>query len=178
MNGKEDVVLNDYHQLIANAVSEHARELGRLIDYIEIGVLTGNSAKAVLGTGKVRYAALIDNFSNTHCGEVRSSARVVAKNLQAYAELFKIFEGDSRNVMPKITDEFDVGFVDGEHTDRACWNDMENMLRVLREDGIMFVDDLDMNGFTLRPTVERFAFEHQLNMTYHSVHNGLGELRR
>lgn len=170
--------MNDYHQLIANAVTAHAVNLGRLLDYIEVGVLTGNSAKAVLGTGKVRYAVLVDNFSNTHCGESKSSPELAAKNLEAYAGLFDIRVGNSSDILPTVVEQFDVGFVDGDHTDAACWEDMTNMLRLLRDDGVMFVDDLDNHGYHLRPLVEKFSFEERLSLTYHSVHNGLGELRR
>lgn len=170
--------MNDYHLLMSNLAVVHAGKLGRLVDYIEIGVLTGNSARAVLSTGKVRYAVLIDNFSNTHCGDSKGSPEIVRENLAAYEGLFDIRVGDSRQILPTIIEQFDVGFVDGDHTDEACWADMTNMLRILREDGIMFVDDLDNHGYHLRPLVERFAAENHLNMTYHSVHEGLGELRR
>lgn len=170
--------MNDYHELIAERVTEQAAKLGRFVDYIEVGVLTGNSAKAVLSTGKVRYAVLIDNFSNTHCGESVSSPEIARANLSAYEGLFDIRVGDSRDILPTIVEEFDIGFVDGDHTNEAAWSDMSNMLKILREDGIMFVDDLDNIGYTLKILVERFAFEHQLSFTHHSVHEGLGELRR
>lgn len=170
--------MDDYHLLISNTVIAHAAHLGRFIDYVEVGVLTGNSAKAVLGTGKVRYAVLIDNFSNTHCGNDKSSPEIAAKNLEAYDGLFEIKVGDSRNILPTISEEFDVGFVDGDHTDDAAWSDMFNMLPLLRPDGVMFVDDLDNHGYNLRGLVERFAFEKQLKLTFHSVHHGVGELRR
>lgn len=170
--------MEDYHQLIADKVSEHAAKLGRLIDYIEVGVLTGNSAIAVLGTGKCRYAMLIDDFSNTHCGDTKSSRELVEKNLKPYEELYDLRVGNSRNVLPTVSGEFDIGFVDGEHSFTACWNDMDNMLKLLREDGIMFVDDLDLPDCNINEAAERFAFEHHLNMKHHSVHNGLGELTR
>ena len=170
--------MNDYHKLIADAVTAHAAKLGRLVDYIEVGVLTGNSAKAVLGTGKVRYAVLIDNFSNTHCGDSQSSPEIARNNLATYAGLFDIRVGSSTDILPTVVEDFDVGFIDGDHTDAVCWSDMVNMLRLIREDGIMFVDDLDNPGYTLLPLVQKFAVENKLNFTHHSVHNGLGELRR
>ena len=61
--------MEDYHQLIANTVTAHAKQLGRAIDYIEVGIFQGDSALAVMSTGHCRWATLIDNFSNTHCGD-------------------------------------------------------------------------------------------------------------
>ena len=172
--------MDDYHHLIADRVAQLSHLFGRPVDYIEVGVLTGNSAKAVLSTGMIAHATLVDNFSNTHCGETKSSPEIVERNLAAYDGLFTIAVGDSRNVLPLISgsgQQFDVGFVDGEHTDAACWDDMANMWPLIREGGVMFVDDL-RNPVSLTGVVERFAFEHGLTMKTHDVHNGLGELTR
>jgi len=167
--------MNDYHQLIASTVSAQAERLNRLIDYIEIGVLTGNSAKSVLSTGKCRYAVLIDNFSNTHCGDVKSSREIVEENLLPYFGLFELKEGNSSEELLLITDKFDIAFIDGEHTDQGCQSDLEKTLRLMRSYGIMFVDDLE-NPPSLHDVVRRFANENNLNFIYHNVHNGLGEL--
>jgi predicted O-methyltransferase YrrM len=167
----------DYHELIANRVIQRAEKLGRQIDYIEVGVLTGNSALAVMNTGKVRYGLLVDDFSNTHCGEWKSSPEIAASALAPYAGMFDLKVGNSRDILPLVTAKFDVGFVDGEHTYTACWCDMDNMLRLLRHDGVMFVDDME-NPSELRDAAERFAYEKQLIFIYHQVHNGLAELRQ
>lgn len=167
---------DDYQQLIADKVREHGTKLGRSIDYIETGVCTGNSAEAVLATGYVRSAALIDHFSNgDYCGH-KISAPQVAERLLPFAGKFEIMAGDSKVILPRLDKSFDVGFVDGDHSPEGCWFDMSYMLPRLREDGIMFVDDLDGSG--LKTTVERFAKENDLELTYHKIHEGLGELRR
>jgi len=167
--------MDDYHQLIADRVVEHSKRLGRRIDYIEVGVLTGNSALAVLSTRRCRHATLIDNFSNTHCGDWKSSPELVEKNLQEFKGRFKIEVGDSADVLPTIWRKFDIGFVDGEHNEPACLSDMEKMFPLLRDNGIMFVDDLE-NPEQLRYTALNFAASHRLKMIYHDVHYGLGEI--
>jgi hypothetical protein len=169
--------MNDYHQLLADSVTAHSMQLDRFIDYIEVGVLTGNSALAVLQTHRVRHATLIDNFSNTHCGETKSSRQLVEDRLIDYDGLFQIMVGDSRNVLPHLDQDYDIGFVDGEHTDSGCWCDMRDMLPLIRQNGHMFVDDL-RNPESLTGIVERFASENDLNLTIHNVHNGVGELTR
>jgi predicted O-methyltransferase YrrM len=170
--------MDDYHRLIANKVTEHSNKLGRLIDYIEVGTHRGDSAMAVLGTGKVRFAVLIDNFSNTHCGQSVASLKETKNRLKPYEGIFEIMVGDSRNVLPSINEEFDIGFVDGDHTNGECQNDMVNMWSRIREEGIMFVDDIRNPFYTLEDVVDRFAFEKKLAVKYHDVHYGLDELTR
>jgi predicted O-methyltransferase YrrM len=167
--------MDDYHTLIADKVRNHSKVLGRSIDYIEVGVLTGNSALAVLSTGCCRHAMLIDNFSNTHCGEWKSSPELVQENLKQFKGMFQIKVGNSADVLPNVKEKFDIGFVDGEHNEPACLSDMEKMFPLLRENGIMFVDDLE-NPEQLHYTALNFATSHRLRMIYHRVHYGLGEI--
>jgi len=174
--------MEDYHQLLADSVTAHAERLGRAIDYIEVGVFRGESALAVLGTGHCRYAMLIDNFSNTHCGDATSSLETVKKNLADYDGIVEIKLGDSRDILPLIPlikRQFDIGFVDGDHTIEGCRGDMEQMFPLIREDGILFVDDMQNTGYMhIKGLVEQFAKEKGLNLVYHTVHNGVGELRK
>jgi len=172
--------MDDYHQLLANAVTEHARRVHRAIDYIETGVFTGNSALAVLGSGHCRWATLIDNFSNTHCGnDIKSCRELVEKNLADYEGIFEIQVGDSATLLPLIERQYDIGFVDGDHTIEGCRGDLEQMFPLIREDGILFVDDMQNTGYMhIKGLAEQFASEKELQLVYHTLHNGVGELRR
>lgn len=171
--------MEDYHQLIANTVTAQAEKLKRAIDYIEVGVFRGESALAVMSTGHCRYALLIDDFSNTHCGDATSSLQTVEKNLHDFGGLFEIKARPSHEVLPTITRQFDIGFVDGEHTIEGCRGDIELMWPLIREDGVMFVDDMQHPAYMhIRGLVEKFATKKDLQYTYHQVHEGLGELRR
>jgi predicted O-methyltransferase YrrM len=167
---------DDYHQLIADTVTAHAEKLGRSIDYVEVGVLTGNSALAVLSTGRCRRAVLIDTFDSDLCRDWKSSPELVEQNLSKFKGTFEIKVGDSTDVLPTIHEKFDIGFVDGEHNEPACLSDMEKMFPLLREDGIMFVDDLE-NPEQLHYTALNFAAAHRRKMIYHRVHYGLGEIK-
>ncbi len=168
-----------YHKLIAARVTEQAAKLGRLIDYIEVGVLTGNSAAAILATCKVRQAVLIDNFSMV-LGNVKQSKKMVEKRLESYVGLFEVIEGDSRKVLKKISNHFDIGFVDGDHTGEGCQADLDGMFPLMREGGIIFVHDV-LNPFfkNLKDISEAFAEKHNLSFTLHAdVEEGLGELTK
>src|SRR6266446_1788207 len=159
--------MNDYHQLIANTVVDQARKLGRLIDYIEVGVLTGNSAEAVLSTCKVRNAVLIDNWS---LQTPPTSKRQVKERLSKFAAIFDLIEGESKDILPTVGEQFDIGFVDGDHTAEGCQSDMEKMLPLLRSDGIMFVHDVVNTDFPhLKALVQKFAQENNLVLQLHDV---------
>lgn len=171
---------DDYHQLIANTAILHSGYLGRSIDYMEIGTFTGNSAAAVLATGKIRRAILIDNFCLDFKGR-RQSKQMVEERLKQWNGTFEILEGDSRVIARDLKESFDVGFVDGDHSEESCRIDMTNMLPRLNPDGIMFVHDVGNchKSFTyLLPVVSQFARDNKLTMTLHDVSDGLAELIR
>lgn len=169
--------MNDYHRIIADAVIMQAAKLGRLVDYIEVGVLTGNSAEAVLQTWKVRHAQLIDDWSLHYNGQPQTR-EMVEERLSIYNGLFLITDGDSRRIVPSLAGHFDVGFVDGDHSTDGCRIDCENMLRVIREDGVMFVHDVANPSFELREVVIDFADRFGLSVEFHDCMNGLAEIRK
>ncbi len=170
--------MNDYHELIAQRVVEQAEKLGRLIDYIEVGTFVGHSAEAVLSTYKVRQAILVDNFSLQLNGE-KQSKKKVEQRLKPFTGLFEVVEGDSRVLLPRFSRCYDIGFVDGDHTDEGCRIDMVNMLPLIRRNGIMFVHDMLNPDFeNLRTVAATFAGENGLQIVIHEVMNGLAELHR
>jgi len=170
---------DDYHQLIAQRIKEHSEKLGgRLIDYIEIGTFTGNSAEAVLSTCKIRRAVLIDNFSLAWQGHTQSKEMVEAR-LAKYEGLFEVIKGDGRQIVPNLEETFDIGFVDGDHEEDSCRIDMTNMLPLLRENGVMFIHDVGSKPFTyLLPVVAAFVRDNNLNMKLYDMADGLAELTR
>jgi hypothetical protein len=169
---------DDYHQVIAASVVAHSLKLGRYVDYIEIGTLTGNSAEAVLKTGKIRRAVLVDDFSLIWGGQKQSKEKVEAR-LEPFAGHFEVMEGDSRKIVRNLTETFDVGFVDGDHSEDSCRIDMTNMLPRLVDDGIMFIHDVGNPSFTyLLPIVAAFARDNGCSMILHNVSDGLAELTR
>ncbi len=169
---------DDYHQLIASRVTELAEKLERNIDYIEIGTFTGNSAAAVLGTGKINRAVLIDNFCLPFKGKTQSK-KLVETRLAEHVGKFEVMVGDGRVIARKLRETFDIGFVDGDHEKESCFADMSNMLPLLKQDGIMFIHDVGNESFTyLLPVVMGFAKDNKLKIYLHNVSDGLAELKR
>src|SRR5258707_14051477 len=169
---------DDYHQLIAQRVQDYSEKLKRLIDYVEIGTFTGNSAAAVLATGKIHRAVLIDNFSLPWNGQQQSKQKVEDR-LSKHAGHFEVMEGDCRKIARNLTETFDVGFVDGDHEEDSCRIDMTNMWPLIRPDGVMFIHDVGNKPFTyLLPVVAAFVRDNKLTMRIHDVFEGLAELTR
>lgn len=168
------------HTLLAKTVIREAEKLGRQIDYIEIGVCLGNSAKAVLDTGTVRRYTGVDNWQDSfdrndndkHYGPKEIKAKLNGHNVE-------LITGDSKVQMPLISgrkEQYDVGFVDGDHSDSGCLADMSNMLPLIRKGGVMLVDDIRHPGHTLEPIVRNFADSNSLGFAYHEDHEGVAEL--
>jgi predicted O-methyltransferase YrrM len=167
------------HQLLARAVVLMSERLMRPIDYIEIGVCIGNSARAVLETGRVRRYTGIDNWSQSWDGNKHLGERDVRQRLNGHP--VELITGDSMVRMPLISGrkaQYDIGFVDGDHSDAGCRSDMENLWPMIRENGIMFVDDIRNVNHTLEPVVEDFARTNGLSSVYYSDHQGVLALCR
>lgn len=166
------------HALLARVATAAHDRLKRQIDYIEVGVCAGHSALAVLQTGFVHLATLIDNWQNSSAGDVRGSEQIARKTLKPYMNVVEIFSGDSKQVLPRIFKQYDIGFVDGDHSDAGCLADMTNMLPLIRVGGSMFVDDLQNHAHRgLQKLCENFAIDNLLDFTFHEDHNGVGELK-
>ncbi len=160
------------HPVIIDRVATQVNRLGRGIDYIEVGANCGNSVRAVLETGMCRRAVIVDNW----CYETASKEKT-EEAIAKYKHKVQIISGDSKDVLPLIVEQFDIGYVDGDHSEAGCIADMTNMLSLIREGGIMFVDDLDHHAFPfLNAVVRKFALERKLNMIFHASHQGLAEI--
>lgn len=54
------------------------------------------------------------------------------------------FRGKSQNILPLLTQAFDVVFIDGDHTYKAVKKDIEQSLHLVKESGIICGDDLNL----------------------------------
>ena len=162
------------HKVIAERVKELAAKFKRPIDYIEVGVYNGASAKAVLDTGDCNHATLIDNWCYEGASQAKSEEAV-----SQYKDKVRFIVGDSPKMLKHVAEMFDIGYVDGDHSEEGCIADMLSMLPLIRSDGVMFVDDLDhpLHPY-LHRVVEKFAKQYGLNMMFHDSHTGLAELTR
>lgn len=163
------------YQLIRDTV----KRLAKNVSYLEIGTCEGGSAAAAFSTDSIRLAVLIDTWGIECGGSGKGSPDHVVKLLGDAMRSTIIITGESKAVLPTLTHQFDLIFVDGDHSHEGCLSDMTNSLRLLAPGGIMLVDDLDNGAHTyLRKTVTDFAAANGLDMVTHAVHCGVAELRR
>jgi predicted O-methyltransferase YrrM len=57
-----------------------------------------------------------------------------------------ILQGDSSHLVPKIKEEFDLAYIDGDHTHNRVLEDATNASKLLKIDGILVFDDLCIEG--------------------------------
>lgn len=153
--------------------------LDRFIGYLEIGVCDGGSADAVLGCDFVQFAILIDPWGKDYGGTGRGSPDYVAKRLERFKSSIVLLSGISQEFLPKLTAQFDMIYVDGDHSPDVALLDLQESLRLLSPGGVILLDDVDNeHHLYLRGIAEQFAESNNLSVQFHNIHTGMAELRR
>ena len=130
------------------------------LKYMEIGVGAGDSARVVIHHGDPRELVLFDNWGAEYGGRGYGSEQPVSELLKPYKGTQITFvNGDSKDTVPKYPDEdFDLIFVDGDHSFAGCWADMSNAWPKLKVQGFMVIDDMNLHP-ELRDCVQKFLRE-------------------
>lgn len=154
-----------------------AQSQGSNISYLEIGVFLGGSATAVISTGCVGRAVLIDDWSQEF-GD-RGSPQKVLNRLGEHASKATIISASSRTALPMLHGTFDMVYVDGDHTEAGAAFDLGHALRLVSKPfGVICVDDIDNSANpNMRKLVTGFSKDNGLTFTFYNVHTGLAELR-
>jgi len=127
------------------------------LKYMEIGVGAGDSARVVLHHGDPRELHLFDNWSADWGGRGYGNEKTVAALLSAYTGTHITFvNGDSKQTVPPYPEtDFDLIFVDGDHSYEGCNADMHNAWPKLKLKGFMIIDDMNLHPY-LRDCVQAF----------------------
>lgn len=130
-----------------------AARLVRPQSYLEIGVFDGGSLFSVLLTASgLSRIVLCDLFAHDwiswgrgNGGAPRGSHEHIDKLLadQGYRKQVQFLIGDSRALIPTLsrTEQFDLIFVDGDHSHEAALADFHNVWPLLRVGGLLVMDD-------------------------------------
>ena len=112
--------------------------------YLEIGVRDGDSLLAVLAACSVKRLVLCDTWGDLYGGTARGGPGHITKLMMGYSVPVDIqyLNGDSKELVPDLDEEFDLITVDGDHSFLGCLTDMENSWKLLAVGGSMVVDDL------------------------------------
>lgn len=153
--------------------------LKRKINYLEIGVCEGLSAKAVMETGCVSFCVLNDTWGDDFGGSGRGSPAHVVTALGDQARKAVIITGDSKSVVRSIWADFDLIFIDGDHSTVGCIEDLNNCMPLLSTDGRMIVDDINHPQHTyIKGIVENFCEDNSMSWEHlDDVHFGVSILR-
>jgi hypothetical protein len=108
----------------------------RPISYLEIGIWEGRSACWMLDN-------ILIHPESKYTGIDINLQGVVNKNLESHKEKVTIYEGNSSVIIPRINEEFDIIYIDGDHsalgalTDSVlCWDKAKQF--ILWDDYRMF----------------------------------------
>ena len=71
-------------------------------------------------------------------------------NASGYGDMIFMFRGFSGNILPMLkNNQFDLIFVDGDHSYKAVLQDIQNAAPLLKEGGILCGDDLELQYFEI-----------------------------
>jgi SAM-dependent methyltransferase len=155
--------------------------LERVIDYppkriLEIGVRTGlsicNMLSAYINYKVIERVVLVDIWNDGF-----ASPEIVKMNLRALnipMDKIEFVKGDSKVEVPKLEGKFDFILVDGDHEKVAAREDLENVVRLCAQDGVIVFDDLSIYGCNLQDVWDNFTLAHIDEFVFDQDVNGKG----
>lgn len=164
----------------AEMVRNEFERLGHLVRIVEVGSNLGRGAVVMAdaaGQGNA-IVTCVDHWKGSYSDESGETNRC----LGGVDEVYKLFEknvGDrlGKTVVPMHMSsvdaaitiggrEFDIVFIDAEHTYDACKKDIELWLRHLRDGGLLAGHDYHHESFPgVVKAVDEFVAEHGLELT-------------
>jgi predicted O-methyltransferase YrrM len=102
--------------------------------YLEIGVYEGRSMCWMLDNVLKHFGSLAIGVD---C-KVQSNGW---GNLAPYGGRVTIYEGDSKVIVPRLNTQFDIVYIDGDHSAKGCLFDTVAAWRICKEGGIVLWDD-------------------------------------
>jgi len=123
---------------------KEGRELARLAedkDVLEIGGYCGKSTICL--AQKARSVLTVDPFDGRATPAPGSTLKRFLDNIERYgvADRVQHWVGTSEYVLPKLTADYDLVFIDGAHDEESVRTDIELALSVLRPGGLLVFHD-------------------------------------
>lgn len=123
---------------------------------LEIGVAEGNTLKSLLEinntleyTGVDPWIWSIELTRPPHgLKQLKSQDDIdgwyhkVLDIIKPFSNRAKVIRGFSKNIIPTLSEKFDVIHIDGDHTYDGCKWDLDNTLPLLKDGGTIVVDDV------------------------------------
>ncbi len=124
------------------------------LNVLEIGLAYGTSSIHILNPllkygGKVNYTVLDPNQTETWKSIGINNIRNYLKTNENSSIHVKLIEDYSNVVMEKLTEKYDIIFIDGGHDEGTVIQDLINSARLIKPNGIVIVDDVRHFGVGL-----------------------------
>lgn len=144
------IEINDYgYKQLWNVVATFGEKF-KPECYLEIGVREGDSLKSLLKHHFPKKIVLCDTWGAQWGGSNRKGYGHIIKLLQDinYEGNVLFVTGYSQNTVPQLKGkfEFDLILVDGDHSYRGAWLDLNNSWKLLKKDGYLIFDDIRHRG--------------------------------
>ena len=129
-----DIVLNKIIETLRNKKVEN---------FLEIGTAVGYSAICFSDT--LSEGGVIDTIERNENRIVEAKENI--KSMDFEYEKIRLFEGDAVEILPTFNKKYDVVFIDAAKGKYPIF--LKEALRLLKEDGIIFADNILYKGYVL-----------------------------
>lgn len=140
--------------------------------YLEIGVREGGSLNAVLDHHHPKKLYLCDTWGRAYGGTGRGNPAHIEKLLREseyYGEVH-FLNGDSKIMIPRLKETFDLILVDGDHSYKGAYKDLQNVWPLLEKPGYLVFDDITHKSHKyLLKCVHRFIREVDAKVMYEDL---------
>ena len=141
----KEKALNEHVPIIMddtlNKIKEYMKNK-KVNKILEIGTAVGYSA--ICFTEFLEKNGVIDTIERNEemIKQAKENIKIVSKDYT-----INIHEGDAVDILPKLNDKYDMIFIDAAKTKYPFF--LEQALRLLNEDGIIFADNILYKGYVL-----------------------------
>jgi predicted O-methyltransferase YrrM len=115
--------------------------------YLEIGVDGGGSLRTVLVNASLVRIVLCDIWNPKYCDHGLSNHEHIIPVLDLFDAHVTFLDGDSKVLVPILSEEFDLITVDGDHSAEGANADLTNSWRLLKRGGCLVFDDVGHHVF-------------------------------
>lgn len=118
--------------------------------YFEIGCREGGSLIKMLAFApQLETIVVSDTWGDAYGGTGRGNCKHIVELLGKlnYKGFFLALSGDSKELVPHLSAQFDMILVDGDHSAEGASTDIKNVWPLLRSGGLLVVDDIVLHPY-------------------------------
>ncbi len=150
---------------------------GYSANYFIDNFLTGNNSKLVCVDPWIKYSestltkmADWDNIMN------ENTYNIFIQNTMANSSKIIIKRGLSKDILPTLETEYDMIYIDGDHSEKAVWVDATLSFDILKVGGIMIFDDYKWNSGDRSPknAIDKFIQEYYSKINILFINDQVG----